>query len=48
MLEKFRNAGLQADIAKYKFFVTKTKFLSLIVGVNGIKMDPEKIRTILK
>jgi hypothetical protein len=48
VLEKFRDAGLQADIVKCEFFVTKTKFLSLIVGVNGIRMDPEKIRTILK
>ena len=48
ILEKLRDAGLQADIAKCEFFVTKIKFLGLIVSVNGIKMNPEKIRTILK
>jgi hypothetical protein len=47
VLEKFRDAGLQADIVKCEFFVTETKFLGLIVGVDRIRMDPEKIRTIL-
>jgi hypothetical protein len=48
MLEKLRNAGLQTNITKCEFFVTKTKFLGLIVSVNEIKINPEKIRTILK
>jgi hypothetical protein len=48
VLEKLRDAGLQADITKYEFFVTKIKFLGLIVSVNRIRMNPEKIRTILK
>jgi hypothetical protein len=45
-LEKLRKAGLQVDIEKCEFHVTETKFLGLIVGRDGIKMDPEKVRAI--
>jgi len=47
-LQKLRDAGLQADIKKCEFFVQKTKFLGLIVGINGIEMDPAKVQTILE
>ena len=45
-LERLRKAGLQVDIEKCEFHVTETKFLGLIVGRDGIRMDPEKIRAI--
>lgn len=48
VLQKLRQAGLQADISKCEFFVQETKFLGLIVGVNGIRMDPAKVSTILE
>jgi len=48
VLEKLREARLQTNITKYEFFVTHTKFLNLIVRINGIKIDPKKIRTILE
>jgi hypothetical protein len=38
--------GLQADIKKSEFGVTKTKFLGFIVGTDGIEVDPEKISVI--
>jgi hypothetical protein len=38
--------GLQADIKKSEFSVTKTKFLGFLVGVDGIEVDPEKISVI--
>lgn len=38
--------GLQVDIKKSEFFVTKTKFLGFIIGVDGIQVDPEKISVI--
>ena len=47
VLARLRAAGLQADIAKSEFSVRETKFLGLIISVEGIKMDPEKIKTIL-
>jgi hypothetical protein len=36
VLEKLRLAGLQADIKKNEFSVTKTKFLGYIISINGI------------
>jgi hypothetical protein len=47
VLLKIRKAGLQADIAKCEFFVQETKFLGLIIGVHGMRMDPAKVQTIL-
>lgn len=46
VLERLRKAGLQVDIEKCEFHVTETKYLGLIVGRNGIRMDPERIRAI--
>jgi hypothetical protein len=46
VLEKLRLAGLQADIKKYKFSVTWTKYLGFIISTNGIKVDPSKINVI--
>ena len=46
MLQKLQEAGLQADVRKSEFDVTKTKFLGLIVSKDGISMDPEKIKVI--
>jgi hypothetical protein len=47
VLEKLRTAGLQADIKKCEFSVQETKFLGLIVGVDGIRVDPEKVKAIV-
>jgi hypothetical protein len=48
VLERLMAAGLQADIKKCEFFVTETKFLGLIVGIDGIRMDPEKVKAIVE
>ncbi len=48
VLAKLRKAGLQVDIDKSEFHVTETKFLGLIISVDGIKMDPAKIQTIVE
>jgi hypothetical protein len=48
VLERLRSAGLFAKLSKCEFFVTETKFLGLIVGRDGFKMDPEKVKTILE
>ena len=48
ILQKLIDAGLQADISKCEFFVKETKFLGLIVGIDGVRIDPEKIRTIVE
>jgi hypothetical protein len=48
VIQKLRDAGLQADISKCEFFVTETKFLGLIITTDGIKIDPEKVKTIVE
>lgn len=39
---------LYIDIDKCKFLQTEVKYLGLIVGKDGIRMDPEKVETILE
>ena len=46
VLQRLRDAGLQADIKKSEFHVTKTKFLGYIISTDGIAMDPEKVAII--
>ena len=46
VLTKLREAGIQANVDKCEFHVTKTKYLGLIVSTKGIKMDPSKVDTI--
>jgi molecular chaperone DnaK (HSP70) len=48
MLEKLKSAGLQANIKKSEFSVTKTKFLKYIISTEGIAVDPDKISAIMK
>jgi hypothetical protein len=48
MLEKLKSAGLQANIKKSEFSVTKTKFLEYIISTKGIAIDPDKISAIMK
>ena len=46
VLERLRKAGLQADIKKCEFSVTRTKYLGFIISTNGIEVDPEKVEVI--
>jgi len=46
VLERLRKAGLQADIKKCEFSVTRTKYLGFIISTDGIEVDPEKIEVI--
>jgi hypothetical protein len=48
MLQRLRNADLQADIDKCEFFVHETKYLDLIVDRNDIRMNFKKVETILQ
>ena len=47
VLARLRAAGLQADIKKSQFSVTETKFLGFIVSTTGLRMDPEKVKTVV-
>ena len=46
VLIKLRELGIQADVDKCKFYVTKTKYLGLIISTERIKIDPTKIKAI--
>ena|SRR5579862_5038996 len=46
VLQRLRDAGLQADIKKSEFKVTRTKFLGFIISTSGIEVDPDKIAVV--
>jgi len=46
VLERLRKAGLQVDIKKSEFKVTRTKFLGFIVSTNGIEVDLKKVAVV--
>jgi hypothetical protein len=48
VLQRLRDADLQVDINKCEFFVHETKYLDLIIDRDEIKMNFEKIETILQ
>jgi hypothetical protein len=43
VLQKLRDTGLQTDIKKYKFNITRTKYLGFIISTNDISIDLEKV-----
>jgi len=43
VLDRLRLAGLQVDIKKSEFKVTRTKYLGFIVSTTGIEVDPDKV-----
>src|SRR5271170_3366437 len=46
VLERLRNARLQADIKKCEFGVKRTRYLGFIVSTSGIKVDLKKVEVI--
>ena len=46
VLTRLRTAGLQIDIEKCEFHTQETRYLGLIIGIDGVKMDPKKIETV--
>ena len=46
VLQRLREAGLQASISKCEFHVTRTKYLGYILTTDGIEVDPEKTAVI--
>jgi len=39
--------GLQYNIKKYKFYISKVIYLSLIISYNGIKINFKKVAMIV-
>jgi len=48
VLARLQKYKLQADIDKYEFHVTRTKYLGFIINTDKIAVNPKKIRTITK
>ncbi len=46
VLDRLRQAGLQVDIKKCEFHVTRTKYLGYVISTEGIEVDQEKIEVI--
>ena len=46
VLQRLRDAGLQADIKKCEFGVTRTKYLGFIISTDGIEVDPDKVAAV--
>ena len=46
MLERLREAGLQAGLKKCEFHVTETRFLGFIIGTSGVRPDPKKLEAV--
>lgn len=41
-----QKAGLQVDIDKCEFHVTKINYLELIISIESIRMDPKKVEVV--
>jgi hypothetical protein len=48
ILQRLREANIQVDVDKCEFDIIETKFLKMIVDRDDIKMNLEKIRTIVE
>ena len=47
VLKRLQDTGLQYNIKKYKFYITKVIYLSLIIFHNKIKIDFKKVTVII-
>ncbi len=48
VVDRLIQAGLQVDIGKCEFETPSTKYLGLIITTDGIRMDPDKVKTIVE
>ena len=48
VLNKLKKTGLFLDIDKCEFYVIEVKYFELIIIIEGVKMNPEKVKAILK
>jgi len=46
VLDRLKLAGLQADIRKSEFSVTRTKYLGFIISTDGLEVDQEKVSVV--
>jgi len=43
VLQRLWDAGLQVNLKKCEFHVTRTEYLGFILSTDGIKVNPEKV-----
>jgi hypothetical protein len=48
ILQRLRETNIQTDVDKCEFHIIETKFLEMIIDRDDIKMNFEKIRTIVE
>ena len=48
VLKALGDAGLQLDIDKCEFDQKSVKYLGMIISTDGVSMDPDKVRSVLK
>jgi hypothetical protein len=48
ILQKLREANIQANVDKCEFHIIETKFLEMIIDRDDIKIDLEKMKTIVE
>jgi hypothetical protein len=48
ILQRLREANIQADVDKCEFHTTETKFLEMIMSSDDIKIHSEKVKTIVE
>ena len=48
ILQKLREAGLQADITKSEFHIIQVPYLGLIITIEGVRINPAKVKTIVQ
>ena len=46
VLQQLRDTGLQVDLKKCEFHITRTKYLGFVITTKGIEVDPEKVSAI--
>ena len=47
VLERLREAGLFLKPSKCEFHMQKVEFLGFVIGINGVRMDPAKVESVM-
>ena len=47
VFEKLQAAGLQIDIKKSEFFITEITFLGLLIFIDRLRINPQKIKVLI-
>ena len=48
VLLRLRKAGLQVDIKKCEFKVTRTKYLRFVISTDRVEVNPKKVKAVTR